>query len=138
METWAPVKPCRICEVLSWCVPVGAASTDTLYWIEFDQSIFKAVLHCTFIQIFVNTPGHVALQRAVLSCLGINWTHNQQNQLGEGHWVERAQPLHAYLSILSPLQCLTLAYIGEKQWSRTSPMTSSDMTIKKRWKLESE
>lgn len=49
--------------------------------------------------------------------------------------------LNAFLSCLFPsasLQSLISGLIGEKQYSRTSPMTSSDMTIKKQWKLESE
>lgn len=36
------------------------------------------------------------------------------------------------------MQCLTLASIAEKPSSRTSPMTSSDMTIRRRWRSESE
>lgn len=49
-------------------------------------------------------------------------------------------PLHVLPSLcfLVPLQCLTSEFIGEKRWSRTSPMTSSGMTTKKQWELESE
>lgn len=43
------------------------------------------------------------------------------------------------LCLHSPLvQCLISVSIEGKQCSRTSPMTSSDMTTKKPWKLESK
>lgn len=36
------------------------------------------------------------------------------------------------------MQCLTSVSIGGKRSSRTSPLTSSDMTIKRQWRSESE
>lgn len=80
-------------------------------------------------------------------CCGTSGARGRQNWFDglswdEGHHLERAPSFLIASACLShdslPVQYSTSVSIGEKLWSHTSPMISSDMTIKKQWKLESE